>query len=120
MRKECFHVFDSHRKDKNGNVSAADTADLLKLESLSSLQNYIVSVFYPNYAMTLWCQIQSIRLSYTLEARNRITNSIESRKKTSDKKKYHANPSTKKEYEKENTRRILNWKTLSEKETLRK
>lgn len=53
MKKECFHVFDSHRKDKNGNVSAADTADLLKLESLSSLQNYKVSVFYPNYAMTL-------------------------------------------------------------------
>ena len=53
MRKECFYVFDSYRKDKNGNISAADTAVLLKLESLSSLQNYIVSVFYPNYAMTL-------------------------------------------------------------------
>ena len=43
---QCFYVFDSHSKDENGNVSAAGTAVLLKFESLSLLESYMVSVYY--------------------------------------------------------------------------
>ena len=41
-RNQCFYVFDSLNKDENGNVSAAGTKVLLKFESLSSLENYIL------------------------------------------------------------------------------
>ena len=57
MGKECFYVFDSYSKDENGNMSAVDTAVLLKFKYLSSLENNIISVSYTNYAMTLYFQI---------------------------------------------------------------
>ena len=69
-------MFDSHSKDKNSNISAAGTAFLLKFESLPSLENCTVSVYHANYPKALYFQIQFIRLGCTLDARNRIKNSI--------------------------------------------
>ena len=62
-------MFNSHSKDETFNISVACTAALLKFESLSSPENYIVSVYYANYLMTLYFQIQFIRVSCTLHAR---------------------------------------------------
>ena len=70
-------MFDSHSKDGNDIISAAGTAVLLKLKSLSSQENYIVSVYYyANYLLNLYFQIQFIKVSRTLDGRNRIKNSI--------------------------------------------
>ena len=55
---QCVFLFDSHSKDEIGRVSATGTAVLVKFDSLQSLENYIKSVYYSNYAMTLYFQIQ--------------------------------------------------------------
>ena len=80
-RNQCFYVFNSHNKDGNDNISAAGTATLLKFESLSSLENYTLSVYYTNYPMTLYFQIQFNRVTCTLHVRNRVKNSIKIRRK---------------------------------------
>ena len=49
----CLFVFDSRSKENNDNIPAAGTAALLKFESLSLLENYITSVYYANYPMTV-------------------------------------------------------------------
>ena len=55
---QCIFLFDSHSKDEIGRVSATGTAVLVKFDSLQSLENCIKSVYYSNYAMTLYFQIQ--------------------------------------------------------------
>ena len=74
-------MFNSHNKGENDNITAAGTAALLKFESLSSLENYILSVYYTNYPMTLYFQIQFNRVTCTSHARNRVRNSIKIRRK---------------------------------------
>ena len=59
-------MFDSHSKDENDITSAAGTAVLIKFKSLSSQENYIVSVYYANYLLNLYFQIQFIKVSRTL------------------------------------------------------
>ena len=109
MAESCFYVFDSHSKDENGNISAVGTTILLKLESLSSLKNYILSVYYANYLMTLSFKIQFIRVSYTLHARNKIRNSIKNRRKNSVTKwKYYANLEPQKKYKEREFKKNLN------------
>ena len=51
---QCFFLFDSHSKDEIGRIPATGTAAvLLKFDSLQSLENYIISVYYSNYPLTL-------------------------------------------------------------------
>ena len=70
-------MFDLHSKDGSDIISAAGTAVLIKFKSLSSQENYIVSVYYyANYLLNLYFQIQFIKVSRTLDGRNRIKNSI--------------------------------------------
>ena len=53
-----FSLFDSHSKDEIGRMLATGTAVLLKFESLPSLENDIKSVYYSNYPMILYFQVQ--------------------------------------------------------------
>ena len=74
---------------------------LLTVDFLSSLKNYLLLVYYANCPITVYFQIQFIRVSCILNARNKITNSIRNRRKNSAMKiKYHDNPESQKEYEK--------------------
>ena len=90
-------MFDLRSKDENDNILAAGTAVLLKFESLSSLEKFIVSVYYTNYPMTHYFQIYFIRVSCTLNARDRMRTTIKNINKILAKKvKYHDNPVPKK------------------------
>ena len=51
-------LFDTHSKDKIGGISAIGTAVLLKFDSLHSLENYEISVYYLNYPLPLYFQVQ--------------------------------------------------------------
>ena len=73
-------MFNSHNKNENGNISAAGAAVLLKFDFLSSLEKYLVPVYYINYPMTLYFQIQLIRSGCTLNSRNRIKSSIKNKR----------------------------------------
>ena len=59
---QCVFPFDSHSKDKLGRISTTGTAVLLRFDSLHSLENYIKSVYYSNYSMTLDFQVQFLKL----------------------------------------------------------
>ena len=84
-----------------------------KILILSPVENFIVSVHYTNYLITLWFNIQFIRVSYNLDARIRIRNSIKSRnKKSAEKGNTTIIDSRKTNINKENIRKILNWKKI--------
>ena len=73
---QYFYLFDSYIKVKNGNKSAAGTTVLLTFESCSSLENYIRSVWYANYPMTLYFQIQCNGVNCTVTTTNAFRSSI--------------------------------------------
>ena len=73
---QYFYLFDSYIKGKNGNKSAAGTTVLLTFESCSSLENYIRSVWYANYPMTLYFQIQCNGVNCTVTTTNAFRSSI--------------------------------------------
>ena len=56
-RNQCFFLFDSRRKYVIGRMSVTGTAVLLKFDLWQSLKNDIKSVYYSNYPMTLYFQI---------------------------------------------------------------
>ena len=134
--KQCFFLFDSHSKDKTGRVSATGTAVLLKFDSLQSLENYIKSVYYSNYPMTLYFQIQFLKLKCTEKTKSTIKSALkcERKKKVSSlKKKYqeqekkmqgakerYYRQSLKDSIEKGNIRKILNKKKIIKKRNTRK
>ena len=91
IREQKILVFDSLdiHTDDNGNTSAAGTAVLLKFESLSSLESYIELVYYANYSMTLYFEIEFIRVSCTLYARKKNKIPIKSCRNNSTVKKFH-------------------------------
>lgn len=68
-------------------------------------------MYYANYPMTLYFQIEFVRLCCTLYARNVIKNSIKNRRENSAvKRKYYDNPEPQKKHKKGNERRSLNRK----------
>ena len=69
---QCFLLFDSHSKDEIERKSTAGTAVLLKFVLLQSLENYTKSVFYSNYPMTLYFQVQFFKLKCTDNAKSII------------------------------------------------
>lgn len=73
---QYFYLLDSYIKGKNGNKSAAGTTVLLTFESCSSLENYIRSVWYANYPMTLYFQIQCNGVNCTVTTTNTFRSSI--------------------------------------------
>ena len=80
-RNQYFFLFDSHNKDEIGRMSATGTAVLLKFVSLQSLENYIKSVYYSNYPMTLYFQVQFLKLKCTENANSKIKKALESERK---------------------------------------
>ena len=83
--KPVFFLFDSQRKDKIRRMSAIGTALLLRFDWLQSLENYIKSVYYSNYPMNLYFQVQFLKLKCTENAKIKIKNALKSDRK----KKYH-------------------------------
>ena len=90
---QCFFLFDSHSNDEIGRMSATGTAVLLKFDFLQSLENYTKSVYYSNYSMTLYFQVQFLKLKCTENAKSIIKNALKSeRKKKVSSMKYHQGP----------------------------
>ena len=73
---QCFFLFDSQSKDEIGRMSVTGTAVLLKFDSLQSLENYIKSVYFSNYPMTLYFQVQFLKLKCTDNAKSTINNAL--------------------------------------------
>ena len=67
-----IHLFDSHHKDEHGNLSSSDIAVLLRFDTLHSLQSYIKSVCYSCYPLTLYFQVQFIKVNCTASTKNAI------------------------------------------------
>ena len=80
-------LFDTHSKDKIGGIPATGTAVLLKFDSLHSLENYEISVYYLNYPLPLYFQVQFLEPYCTENAKStQIKNALKSKR---EKKKYH-------------------------------
>ena len=61
-----------------------------KLYKLQSLENYIKSAYYSNYPMTLYFQVQFLKLKRFENVKSTIKNALKSeRKKKISLKKYH-------------------------------
>ena len=109
---DSIYLFHSHSKDENGNVSSFGTAVLIKFDTLHSLENYIRSVYYNAYALTLYFQMQFIQVDCTVNARTAIKCSL--RKKIllarrhrdlkAKKRKYHDEPEKKRQAVKKDIR----------------
>ena len=129
---QCFFLFDSHSKYEIGRMSVTGTAVLLIFVSLQSLENYIKSVYYSNYPMTLYSLVQFLKLKYTEKTKstNKSILKGEGRKKVSLLKKSVKNQkrkckkprrdiikiqSQKDSVEKGNIRKILNKKKIIKK-----
>ena len=56
------YLFDSHRKDENGNLPSSGTAAFLKFDTLHSLQSYIIPVYYNTCLLTLCFQGKFIKV----------------------------------------------------------
>ena len=67
---DSIYIFDSHSKDENGNLSSSGTAVLLKYNTLYSLENYIRSIYYNTFLLTLYFQVQFIKVHCTANAKN--------------------------------------------------
>ena len=65
-----IYLSDSHSKDGHGNLSSSGTAVLLKFDTLHSLQSYIKSVYYSCYPLTLYFQVQFIKVDCTASTKN--------------------------------------------------
>ena len=71
-------------------MSATGKAVWPKLDSLQSLENYIKSVYYSHYPMTLYFQVQFLKLKRFENVQSTIKNALKSeRKKKISLKKYH-------------------------------
>ena len=93
---------DFHSKEDNGNLSFSCRAILLKFDTLCLLENYVKSVYYNSFPLTLYFQQQFIKVFYPANAKNAIkyglkTGAIVS--KTGERivrqKQYHDDPETK-------------------------
>ena len=84
-RNQCFFIFEFHRKHKIARISATGTAALLKFDSLQPLENYIKSVYYSNYPVTLYFQIPFLKLKCAENTKS----AIKSASKSDRKKKHH-------------------------------
>ena len=78
---QCFFLFDSHSKDEIERMSATGAAVLLKFDLLQSLESYIKSVYYLNYPMTFYFQVQFLKLKCTENTKNTIKSALKSKRK---------------------------------------
>ena len=78
---QCFFLFDPHRKDEIGRISATGTAVLLKFDLLQSLENYKKSVYYWTYPMILSFQEQFLKLKRTENTKSLVKSAFKSERK---------------------------------------
>ena len=52
-----IYLVDSRSKNENGNLSSSGTVVLLKFDKLYSLENYVRSVYYRTFPLTLYFQV---------------------------------------------------------------
>ena len=67
-----MYLFDSHTKYQYGNISSSGAAVFLKFHNLFSLENYIKSVYYNTYPLTLHFQVRFMKVHRTENANNAI------------------------------------------------
>ena len=79
----CFLIFDSRSKDEIGRMSATSTAVLLKFcyNLLQSLENCIKSIYYSNYPMIIYFQVQFLKLKCTENTKSTIKSVLKSKRK---------------------------------------
>ena len=65
-----MHLFDSHSKDENGNLSSSGTAVLLKFNVLTA-KLYKIS-YYNTFPLNFYFQVQFIQVHCTANAKNAI------------------------------------------------
>ena len=86
------------------NISSSGTAVLLKSDTLFSPENYTKSVYYNTYPLTLYFQVQFMKVHCTENAKNAIKSLLKkeglSERRERDlntrKRKYHDDPEKKK------------------------
>ena len=54
---DSIYLVDSRSKNENGNLSSSGTVVLLKFDKLYSLENYVRSVYYRTFPLTLYFQV---------------------------------------------------------------
>ena len=103
-RNDSIYLFDSHSKDQYGNISSSGTAVLLKFDTLFySLENYTKSVHYNAYPLTLYFQVQFMKVHCTENAKNAIKSLLKKERSSARrerdlkprKRKYHDDPEKK-------------------------
>ena len=67
---DSIYLFDSHSKDQYGNIPSSGTTVLLKFDTLFSLENYIKSVYYNTYPLTLYFRVQLMKVHCSDNAKN--------------------------------------------------
>ena len=99
-RNDSIYLFDSHSKDENGNLSSFVTAVLLNFDALYSLEKYVRSVCYNTFFLTLYFQVQFIKVHCTAIASYELKKQRLSARPEEDllakKRKYRDNPERKK------------------------
>ena len=66
-----MYLFDSHSKDEKGNLLSSVTVVYLKFDTYS-LENYIRLVYYNTFLLTVYFQVQFIKVHCTVNAKNTI------------------------------------------------
>ena len=100
---DSIYLFDSHSKDGNGNLLSTGTAVLLKCDTLYSLENYVTSVYYNVFPLTLYFQVHFIKVHCAAIAKNAIKSELKKERLSARQekdllaKKYHENPEKKKQ-----------------------
>ena len=100
-RNDSIYLFDSPSKDQYGNISSSGTAVFLKFDTLFySLENYTKPVHHNAYPLTLYFQVQFIKVHCTENAKNAIKSLLKKerlsarreRDLNTRKRKYHDDP----------------------------
>ena len=97
---DSLYPFNSHSNDENSNLSSSGASVILKFDTLHSLENYIRSVYYNVYPMTLYFQLQFIKVHCTVNANSAIKCLLKKERLSSkrqrdlnlQKRQYHENP----------------------------
>ena len=67
-----LYIYLIHSKNENSNISRSGTAVLLKVDTLHQLENYIRLIYCSVYPLTLYFQMQFIKVDCTINARSVI------------------------------------------------
>ena len=91
---DSIYLFDYHGKDENSNLSIAIC------NTLYSLENYVRSVYYNTFPLTLYFQVEFLKVHSTATAKNATKSELKKERLSArrergllaKKRKYHDNP----------------------------